>query len=105
MRFEDVDCLLCGPGTTRLVGKRMSPDSDKRLETRVVQCVLCGLIYPNPMPRLTHEEIQNNFFRHDEYFPTSVDLRCRDFEKVLNRIEASKPARGRLLDVGCGRGE
>src|SRR3989338_3009343 len=105
MRFEDVDCLLCGAGRTRGIGKRRAPDRNPGLETTVVECLSCGLIYPNPMPRFTDSDIQNNFDNHEEYFPAQECLRFHEFKKAILEIENLHPEKGRLLDVGCGRGE
>lgn len=69
----------------------------------LVQCKRCSLVYANPRPALERER---EFYNRD-YFKSEEEL-WRDsrqllFERALLRIE-STPPKGRLLDVGCGKG-
>lgn len=106
MKFEYVTCNVCGSDDVKKVGRRISPDADPLLDTDIGQCVRCGLIYPNPMPRFTAEEIQNNFSDPENYFSEAITpARIKRYEKALARIEKFYPGKGNLLDVGCGRGE
>jgi SAM-dependent methyltransferase len=105
MKFEYVNCNLCGPTKTKGLGKRRGPEKKAHLETNIVRCSKCGLLYPNPMPFFSSDEIQKNFGEPEEYFSPDRNRRLELFENVLRRIEKIKPGKGRLLDVGCGRGE
>ena len=105
MEFKNVNCNLCGSGKTRFLGKRISPDRDRRLETRIVKCASCGLVYPNPMPQFTAEELNGNFNQPVGYFDTAAEDRLGSFEEILSEIEKMRPEKGRIIDVGCGRGE
>lgn len=104
MKLEYVACNLCGSYAAKRLGRRRSANSP--IETNIVRCSSCGLIYPNPMPRYTHDEVQNNFNNPEDYFSGAVtDKRIEKYDRLLKNIERFKPTRGRLLDVGCGRGE
>lgn len=106
MRLEHMKCNLCGLDDTSLVGKRRSLSRGAISEIDIVRCNSCGLIYPDPMPRFAFQEIQNKFGDPVAYFPGFVTAsRIRKCEWVLRQIERLEPAKGRLLDVGCGRGE
>lgn len=105
MKLEYVSCILCGSEETISLGKRQSPDRNIHLETNIVRCSSCGLIYPNPTPRFEDKDIQNNFNDPVDYFNRDIETRLRIFENPLSEIEKMKPQKGSILDVGCGRGE
>ena len=104
MRFEEVDCNVCGRDNAVFVGKRMPPSNDTKLETNIVRCSFCGLMYPNPMPRMERREIESNFSDAGAYFPGAAENIRRIRKKTMRLLEKSKPAKGSLLDIGCGRG-
>ncbi len=70
----------------------------------LVQCKRCGLAYSNPKPTLAREKefYDNKYFKLVEEGIWRED-RVPLFEKSLLRIESTVP-KGRLLDVGCGKG-
>ena len=68
MDFKYLKCNICGSDKTKTVGKRKSPGSNLGLESDIVQCVSCGLMYPNPMPSLDTDSIQRNFSNAEKYF-------------------------------------
>ncbi|NQT23218.1 MAG: class I SAM-dependent methyltransferase, partial [Candidatus Omnitrophica bacterium] len=107
MKFEYVSCNLCGSNKTKNIGKRKAPDRDSSLESDIVQCLDCGLLYPNPKPCLEDSDIQRmfGFDAPKEYFSIHTHNRFRLFGDILRRIERLKPDKGSFLDVGCGRGE
>lgn len=106
MRFEHTCCNLCNSDAVRQVGKRKSPDRDPKLETNIVRCRLCGLMYPDPMPRREKDEIKNDFKNPEKYFSGDVtNKRIKNYERVMRLIEKYKCDKGSLLDIGCGRGE
>lgn len=106
MKSEYRNCNICNTDRVRSFGKRQSPDGDASLETDVVQCASCGLMYPNPMPVVSGNEMQNNFKDAEEYFSGPVaDKRIKKCEKTIKMIEKIKSGKGNLLDIGCGRGE
>lgn len=110
-RFEDAPCPLCGGEAARVAARaadRLTPD-DGTLYT-VVRCDACGLAYTRPRP--TPQAI-------GRFYPSSYS--GGDRRGLLDRAEAAyralqqreavrwlaglRPRRGRLLDVGCGRGD
>lgn len=106
MRFEKVKCNLCGTDDTMQMGKRKAPGGDGRLQTNIVRCRGCGLMYPNPMPRFDHEEIQKNFSNGDNYFSGGInESHIKKYDNFMRMVESYKPEKGDILDVGCGRGE
>ncbi|MFC1576171.1 class I SAM-dependent methyltransferase [Candidatus Omnitrophota bacterium] len=105
MKFEHVKCNVCGSDNTKSLGKRRSPNGDSALETNIVECISCGLMYPNPMPNFQGQDIQDNYSKPEEYFSEDARKRLEPFKNTLDAIEKAKPEKGRLLDVGCGRGE
>ncbi len=105
MKFKYVRCNICGSAKAMPMGRRKGPDGNINLETDIVRCQSCGLIYPNPMPHFEENEIQGNFGKPEEYFPREADRRLEAFANILRGIEGIKRGKGRVLDVGCGRGE
>ena len=105
MKFEHLKCNICGSEKTYLLGKKLSPDNSPELETTVVKCSVCGLIYPDPMPVQDYSAIQKNFDSPNEYFSQDTGKKTEFFKNVLREIVRFKPNKGRIVDVGCGRGE
>jgi ubiquinone/menaquinone biosynthesis C-methylase UbiE len=55
---------------------------------------------------MEYNEIQKSFNNHERYFSEKVTRnRIRKYERIIQLIEKIKPNKGKLLDVGCGRGE
>src|SRR3989338_4494095 len=105
MKFEKVKCNICGVDDTVPIGKRKGPSGDS-LETDIVRCRRCGLIYPDPMPRFDEKEIQDNFSKSDAYFSGGVnENHIKKYNRFMEMVERYKQDKGDLLDVGCGRGE
>ena len=107
MKFKYVDCNICATDRVEPIGRRRGPDGDGSMETNIVRCCKCGLIYPNPMPNPGDEKISELLFSDPEsYFSDKLNARrMRKYEKVISLLERHKPGKGRLLDIGCGRGE
>ena len=106
MKFEHVKCNICKSDLSKPIGRRRHPNGDPELETHIVRCAACGLIYPDPMPVPDKYEIVGNFGDPRKYFSADVtEARIRGYERTIEAIEKLKPNRGSLLDVGCGRGE
>lgn len=109
--FEDASCPMCGALPAALVLRapdRLRPGSPELYEVR--RCDACGLAYTNPRP--TPQAI-------GRFYPGSysggdrsgiVDrleglYRARQQREAAAWLAQSRPGRGRLLDVGCGRGD
>jgi len=57
------------------------------------------------MPFPDNVQIQGNFGDAECYFPVALDEKLGLYEGIIRGIEKYTKGRGRLLDVGCGRGE
>lgn len=79
---------------------------------RYVRCGVCGAVYVSPMP--TAAEIAA-IYEDPAYFAGDEDLGYRDyaamhqalaphFRRRLRALDAQRPGRGWLLDVGCADG-
>ncbi|MFC1698997.1 class I SAM-dependent methyltransferase [Candidatus Omnitrophota bacterium] len=105
--FKKVNCMVCGKDQTAYLGKR-SPKSftlPDELIAKVVKCTNCGLIFPNPMPFPDQQQLKQNYSGPNGYFPTTItEKRLRFYKTILEGIERFTK-KGKLLDVGCGRGE
>lgn len=107
LKFKYANCNLCDTDRVEPVGRRRGPNGESSLETNIVRCSCCGLLYPNPMPDPDDEKIRKLFFRDpDSYFSDKLNTRrMRKYEKIVSMLDRYKPGKGRLLDIGCGRGE
>lgn len=105
-RAECRPCPMCGSQKTKALGVRggRAHREGKGVETNVVQCVDCGIIYTkptlipesNPYARETSEEY---FQLHDRNQKTESGKSLAKFaEGVLG-------CKGKILELGCGRGE
>jgi ubiquinone/menaquinone biosynthesis C-methylase UbiE len=105
--FRAVSCAACGSGRARPVGWRggTAHQSGLGVRTRIVRCRDCSHLYPNPMPFPAlglddlYKETEAYFVHHD------VEAKKRAMTELMRRIEGMVGRPGRLLDVGCGRGE
>ena len=95
MRYEPVDCDLCG-----LAGEQGVP-----LHSRIVRCPRCRLLYVTPRPvRENLVARQSRAYWLDEYLPAyqAVDVASR-YRPALAFLERYRRT-GQLLDIGCGLG-
>lgn len=109
--MESAPCNHCGTAEERVLFE--GPDLLHALPGlfRVVECPNCGWIRQNPRP--THDTIGYyypedyvNFVAAIEDEPTQLKHWDRRYGMIKRRrvIERLHPAKGRLLDVGCGTG-
>lgn len=107
-RFEERDCPICGEdrATSIRLGRRGGAAHHLALgcETGIVRCRRCHGVYPLPTalpegnPYLDYEA--EDYFRgHDSAGKVAAG---EDLARQAERILGSK---GRLLEIGCGRGE
>lgn len=99
-------CPLCPGSRTRLLGRRGGDAHRRRLGvvTFIVQCRGCGLIFPNPMP--VPGQLAEHYANSEKYFAEhSLEGKIAASQWVLDSIEELGARRGRLLDIGPGRGE
>lgn len=87
-------CNLCGGTQWTTVEEESS--------TRVVRCA-CGLTFVTPQPP---RPVLEQAYDQGYYSPweEQTALRAAIWQERLNQVETLTPARGDLLDVGCGTG-
>lgn len=102
------ECPTCGPGAPqRVVGMRGGRHHRYGLgiESRIVQCGVCRLYFPNPYPvPRDPQKLYADPSKYFEYHNTSD--RISDFRGVVRSLQqmSEHPIRA-LLDVGSGQGE
>lgn len=102
-------CPCCETKETRYLGMRGGKFQREGLgiESTIVQCLNCSVIFPNPFP--IPESLESLYGDPDEYFAKkeSWDARSQSYKKLveefINRID--KEEKIELLDIGAGRGE
>jgi SAM-dependent methyltransferase len=102
------DCNICNSKNRIFLGKRIprAYSLDNSLITDIVRCADCGLIYPYPMPYPDGDQVAKNYSNPESYFPADIsEGRLKFYESILNKVERFSGGKGRLLDIGCGRGE
>src|SRR6185503_13898177 len=71
----------------------------------IVRCASSGHLYPWPMP-FPKKDLSSLYTDPDEYFSAhEVEKKKSNGSELIKTLEQKLPQRGRLLDVGCGRGE
>jgi SAM-dependent methyltransferase len=105
--LDTIVCPVCGPSIERTIGLRGGAHHwhGRGVETRIVECTRCGLLYANPYP--TPTDFQRLYADPEKYFEShDLEGRTRKFRRVAQQILAKcqKPSPS-LLDVGSGRGE
>ena len=107
IKFEEIDCLICGENDTELLSVQ-----DKIF--KIVRCRKCGLAYQNPRPI---EECIPTLYTDDKYFCNPEigydnyvktffdhqDLFEKIFRERLKLIQKFKQ-NGRVLEIGCAHG-
>jgi 2-polyprenyl-3-methyl-5-hydroxy-6-metoxy-1,4-benzoquinol methylase len=108
MKFKEISCPICERNFT----KKLFKTEDFRLNTvsqkfNLVQCKKCGFIYINPQPV---EKELSKFYPQGYYNPTPFILEFfykpigkAIIGRIISDIKSIKK-RGRLLDIGCGKG-
>ncbi len=109
--MEHVACPLCGGRRRRpllAAGDRLRPR--ERTSYTVVRCIDCGLAFTDPRP--TTDEIAafyppsyGGLDRDDVLARVEAAFRRRQQREVVRWLARLRPARGRLLDAGCGAGD
>ena len=80
------------------------------IESKIVQCLNCSLVYPNPFPE--PKSLESLYGDTNDYFSKkeSWEARSKTYENLveafIQRIDSdSKTHKVELLDIGAGRGE
>ena len=112
-KFTNVEkklCPCCNSDQTNYLGMRGGKFQREGLgiESKIVQCINCSVIYPNPFP--IPESLESLYGDTNEYFSKkeSWEVRSKSYEKLVDefikRIDNTKE-KIELLDIGAGRGE
>jgi SAM-dependent methyltransferase len=72
--------------------------------TNVVRCRRCGFVYTNPLIQLAAGDARQRYHDAQEYVPYANDP-SRELTERLAILERLAMKKGRLLDVGAGKGE
>ncbi len=108
-----IACRVCGLDRPRLLGIRGNleysgasplPPAEPHMVTNVVKCRNCGFVYTNPLILLPETDGPHGYRDAEEYRPYAENPR-RALEQTLKTIERLIGRKGRLLDVGAGKGE
>jgi SAM-dependent methyltransferase len=91
---EYVSCDLCGSSDQALLYSKIDPVTRK--EFHLVECS-CGMAFVNPMP--TAESIP--LLYPADYLRDKTDLTAL-YDRMMKYLPVE---RGKLLDIGCGRGD
>lgn len=105
--LKEIVCPVCGSDQFRQVGWHggASHHAGAGLRSRIVRCLECSHLYPNPMP-FPQGGLSALYQAGDEYF-TGHDpaAKKRLGLKMFAEFESRLGRHGKYLDVGCGRGE
>lgn len=104
--FIDWHCPTCGPGEEKFLGYRGGryQGEGHGLESRIVQCRRCSLLYANPFP--VAKDLNAIYGDPEEYFSghdsgAKVEANRAILQKVV-RLTKPNP---RVIDIGSGCGE
>lgn len=101
-------CPVCELPPTKFLGKRggAAHRGGLGVECDIWRCGRCGLIFPNPMPIPTGGLDQHYDVDADDYFQHhDCGTKTTDAQALLAEAELLCGRKGRLLDIGSGRGE
>ena len=106
--WVEQECPICEKRPTQKLGRRGGAAHREGLgvESEIWRCRECGLIFPNPMPvpvgglQQHYSEPPNEYFQNHE--PERKESAAA---ALLRRAQQLTKGKGRLLDVGSGRGE
>lgn len=106
--WNEQRCPICEKTPDRFVGKR-GGDSHREglgVECRIWRCSSCSLVFPNPMPFPENGLGQHYDVDADDYFKAhDTENRLDGAKSLLATAEKILGHKGKLLDVGVGRGE
>lgn len=105
--FRPTVCGACGGDRAKLFGWRGGDahHDGAGVRTRIVRCLDCSHIYPNPMP-FPARSLDDLYTDLDGYFSGhNVEAKKANALENMRSIERQLGRRGRYLDVGCGLGE
>ena len=107
--FRDEKCKVCDGQNFKILGTRGGDAHRDGLgvECVIVKCKRCHLIFPNPMPYPSGEDVRysdvDGYF--EEVMKSEHHERISSGKLIINQAENLLGFHGDFLDVGCGRGE
>lgn len=105
--LRPIQCPTCGPSTLHTIGMRGGTHQRWGLgvETPIVECEGCGLLFPNPFPYPV--EPQKLYGDPDKYFAAhDLDHKVQRYRQLAKELKARcRVPQPRLLDIGAGRGD
>lgn len=107
-RWEPQACPICEVMTTKFVGRRggAAHRAGLGVECRIWRCRACGLVFPNPMPVPVGGVEQHYSMDADEFFRNhDVERKLWAGRHFIAHAERLTGGKGKVLDVGAGRGE
>lgn len=107
-RWVEQACPVCELPPTKMIGQRGGHAHRQGLGVvcDVWRCATCGLIFPNPMPIPLGGADQHYGVEADDYFEQhETNDKVESALGFLRQAEGLTGGRGRLLDIGAGRGE
>jgi len=114
-KVEYIKCKVCGSDTTKLEGVRGNLEyegalplnaGEEHIVTNVCRCVKCGFVYTNPFIILDNEK-RSLFYDDPGKYLSSVSSAdpTKVFQRSLDIIAKFAKNKGKLLDIGSGKGE
>ena len=102
------NCPICEVSPARFVGRRGGTAHRESLgvECQIWRCTECGLVFPNPMPIPVNDLDHHYGGPADDYFQHQ-DTHSKEANALvmLRQAETLTGGKGRILDIGTGRGE
>lgn len=111
-KFFDLNlkfCPCCKEKKSKFLGMRGGKYQRDGLgiESKIFQCEICSVIYPNPFP--IPESLESLYGNPEQYFLGKGDWynRAKSYEKIVEKFIKliNKKRNIKLLDIGSGRGE
>ena len=105
--LRDLPCGACGSARRKHLGWRggNAHQGGQGVRVEIVRCETCRHLYPHPMP-FPRREISSLYNDTESYFSAhDIEEKKRIGRESIKNVEQKLGGRGRLLDVGCGRGE
>lgn len=107
-RWLPQNCPICEKPPSKFVGMRGGRAHRQHLgvECSISRCGSCGLLFPNPMPIPLNGPDQHYGVLPEDYFQHhDMNVKGGSALKLLHQAQELTGGKGRLLDIGTGRGE
>lgn len=105
--FREINCPVCESTERNFLGYRggEAHQNNQGVRTSITRCKNCSHQYPNPMP-FPKVDLSVLYSDPDEYFQNhELEEKKRSALGIIKDFESRMGDRGKILDVGCGRGE